>query len=397
MNEEQRLRTRLEAVDVPPTSVEVAAVIRAGRRIAVRRRATQAAGGVALVASVLLAVPAILSRVGVQPAVQVGKTADRTSTAPSTGPARTTAPASSVASCQMTKLPVPSGMTDATADAVDPTGRYAVGNSTVGEDFRAILWTGGQPRALPLKGKSVQATAVNASGVVVGIVTNAPTQESVFRYENGAYTMLQAPRGNWNPFPSPAINAAGDVVVNVEPIGNVEGKGSIALLWKAGSTIAVKLPLPAGANVFAIEDDGTLVGTTYKDGVGVAGYAWDQRGGGRKLAEPAGQTTAAYAARGDWAAGGVWPAMSAALWNLRTGAVTTLGAPGLGPGDAVNTSGWVVAGGSVLRAGGSVKLVVPGGQTSRATGLSDTGLVVGQSIINGRNGVKIVGPRMWRC
>ncbi|WP_406041627.1 hypothetical protein OG799_34910 [Micromonospora sp. NBC_00898] len=408
MNDEQELRDRLAAVDVPPSRIELDVVVRAGRRRAFRRRSVQATGGVALATAVLLAVPAILTRAEARPAGPAGARPASASAKADTGlasaAAEATASAGPAGPCRMTELPVPAGMTDVTAVAVDPTGRYVVGHSVVGQDFRPVLWTDGQPQALPMPGKSVQPIAANASGVVVGLVEE-PQQEYVFRYENGAYARLLTPPGDWHVYPVPAINAAGDIVINAEPRGNSGGKDSIVLLWKAGSTTAVKLPLPAGANAFDITDDGTIVGAMYKDGMATAAYAWDQRGNGRKLRVPAGQTGAAYAARGEWATGGLWPSMSAARWNLRTGEVTSPGtrkpaatkSGSEGPGDAVNASGWVVARGAVLLPGGAtVELATPRGQTSRAADVSDTGLVVGQAVTDGRDAQNL-GPRVWRC
>jgi hypothetical protein len=293
----------------------------------------------------------------------------------------------------VTELPVPAGMTDVTAGGVDPTGRYIVGNDVAGQDFRPVLWTEGRPRALPVPGKSVQVTAVNARGTAVGLVEDGE-QEYVFRYENGAYTRLSTPPGDWHVYPTPAVNASGDVVINAEPRGNSGGRGSIVLLWRAGSTAAVKLPLPTGANAHAITDDGTVVGAVYRNGMAGAAYAWDQRGKARKLALPAGETGAAYAARDGWATGGLWPSRSAALWDLRTGEVTQLTVDG--PGEAVNTAGWVVANGIVLRDGAAAELQVPGGQTGLAAAVSDTGLVVGQAH-GGSPEVRNLGPRVWRC
>lgn len=73
---------------------------------------------------------------------------------------------------------------------------------------------------------------------------------------------------------------------------------------------------------------------------------------------PTGQT-AAYAARGYWATGGFWPRQSAARWNLGTGEMTKFDTPsgvdippgldGVGPGERVEASGWVVAGGVLFR------------------------------------------------
>lgn len=408
MSDEQELRDRLAAVDVPPSRIELEVVVRAGRRRAFRRRSVQATGGVALATAVLLAVPAILTRAEARPAgpadARPANASAKADTGPANASAEATAPTGPAGPCRMTELPVPSGMTDVTAVAVDPTGRYVVGHSVVGQDFRPVLWTDGQPRALPMPGKSVQPVAANASGVVVGLVEE-PRQEYAFRYANGAYTRLLTPPGDWHLYPVPAINAAGDIVINVEPRGNSGGKDSIVLLWKAGSTTAVKLPLPAGANAFDITDDGTIVGAMYRDGVATGAYVWDQRGNGRKLRVPAGETGAAYAARGEWATGGLWPSMSAARWNLRTGEVTSPGTKkpaatksgSEGPGDAVNASGWVVARSAVLLPGGAtVELATPRGQTSRAADVSDTGLVVGQAVTDGRDAQNL-GPRMWHC
>lgn len=154
---------------------------------------------------------------------------------PSTTSASPTGPAGP---CQTTELPVPSGMKDRKAVAVDPTGKYVGGTSTVGQDFRPILWTDGQSQALPVPGRSFQLTAVNASGVVVGLLGNTMSGEGyVFRYETGAYTRLHTPPGSWRPYLWPRINEAGGVI-NVEPRGNSEGEGS--------STAAVEPPLPGG-------------------------------------------------------------------------------------------------------------------------------------------------------
>jgi probable HAF family extracellular repeat protein len=403
MNEEQELRARLEAVEMPPSRIEVTGLVGAGRRQAFRRRWTGAIGGMALATTALLAVPAILSGAGANPTAG----ADVGSGGPATPMAE--ASRSHSGACPMEELPVPSGMKNVATVAVDPTGRYIVGHNTVGQNFTSILWTDGQPQVLPVPGKSVEASAVNAHGVVVGIVEDTTLQEGhVFRYENGKVTMLDMPSGHWRPYPHPAINAAGDIIVNVEPQGSIEGRNSIVLLWSAGSSTPVKLPVPSGANAsanaFAITDDGVIVGGLYKNGVGEAAYAWDRAGHGRLLGVPAGQKGMAYAARGDWATGGMWPAQSVALWNSRTGTMTPLSAPASGkkangPGMKVNASGWVVTiSGAVIRDGVEAPLQVADGQTGRAADLSDTGLVVGGLALTGNaTGDQNVGPRIWHC
>jgi hypothetical protein len=392
MDDEQEMRDRMEAVDAPSSQVEIDALLRAGRRRAFRRRSVRAAGGAGLAAAVLLAVPSILSATGSTPASRAD--------AGNVGTAVATVP---VGPCQMTELPVPPGMKGVQVEAVDPTGRYIVGNGTVGQNFRPILWVDGKPNVLPVIAMSVQVTAVNSSGVVVGIA-DEPRDSYAFRYENGAYTRLRTPPGDWHVYPTPAINTAGDIVINAEPRGKVEGEDSIVLLWKAGSTAATQVPLPTEANVYDITDDGQLIGGTYDKGYAAVAYVWDQRGNGRKLEMPAGEKGIARAARGDWATGSL--SLYPVLWNLRTGKVTRLASPpspdtldkdGPGPGVQVNASGWVVTGsprGSLLRAGEAVELAVPKGQASDVRGVSDTGLVVGQA--RGQDHA-ILGPRTWRC
>ncbi|MGX6608068.1 hypothetical protein ACWKSP_39005 [Micromonosporaceae bacterium Da 78-11] len=381
--DEDRLRDRLRAVEVPPSSLRIDALVRAGRRRAFRRRTAQAAGGVALVTGVLLAVPSLITTAGVQPVIQTD-TSRRLPATPSS------ATKSAPTGCPMTTLPVPAGRHEVSVAGVDPSGRYVVGNGFSGQDFQPVLWTDGKAQAMKSIARSVQATSVNADGIVVGLVTDQK-QDYVFRYEKGVYQRLSTPVGRWTIYPYPMINAAGDVVINAEPLGRSGGADSFALLWKAGSTKATRLPLPTGANALDIGDDGTLFGAVYRNGVGVSANVWDQKGKGRQLPTPAGQVGLAYAAQGEWVTGGLWPAETAALWNLRTGAVTSL--PTSGPGEAVNSAGWVVSAGAMIRDGAAAALAVPHGQTSKAIGVSDHGLVVGQA----RAGTADLGPRTWQC
>jgi hypothetical protein len=300
-------------------------------------------------------------------------------------------------------LPVPQGMKEVEITAVDPTGTYIVGNAYAKGAYHPILWTGGKPAALDIPGKSVQVNDVNAAGVVAGMI-DIDNEDYPFRWQNGSYQMLALPPGKWHAYPYPAMNASGDVVMNVEPRGNSGGEGSFAVIWKSGSTTATKVPLPKGANALDINDDGTLVGAVYAHGEGATGgWAWDQQGRGRELKPDAGETAAAYHTRGDWVTGGLWPSMEPGLWNLHTGELIHLKTPadadlapamdGIGAGDGVNSLGWVVAGGYVLLADGPLTLPVAKGQTAAATAVSDNGLIVGTA----RNDTDNLGPRAWQC
>ncbi|WP_034216363.1 hypothetical protein [Actinoplanes subtropicus] len=404
--DERELRDRLRTVNVPASRLEVETLVHTGRQRVVRRRTWRAAVGAALAVGVLVALPSLLARpekraivVDTAPSISAKPPSRTPSQAPSQTPSQT--PARAV--CAMTALPVPAGLEDVQVAGVDPTGRYIVGNATRGNNWKPVLWTGGQARALAVLGPSMQLTGVNAAGVVVGQL-GLGSHEQTFRYQNGKYTRLTTPAGSWHAFPQPVINTAGDIVVNVEPSGNSGGEGSIVLFWPAGEAAARKLPLPAGANVLAILDDGTLVGALYKNGSAIAAYTWDQQGHGTKLATPKGQTSAAYAARGDWATGGFWPAMSTARWNLRTGEFAELPTPpgtdlppaltSLGAGSQVNANGWVVADGYAVHDGGAAHLPVPKGQRASAVAVADDNLVVGQALSTSGT---LLGPRMWRC
>jgi hypothetical protein len=380
VSEEQLLRERLDAIVAPPSRIEVETLLPAVRRRVFRRRLAQVAAGAALTLGVLVAVPVLLVKPG-RSATPADGSIGRTS-APASAPA-----AVPVAACQIDTLPVPAGMKEVAATAIDPTGTYVVGNGLVGQNFRPVLWTAGKARALSVPATSVQLTDVNAAGVAVGLATQN-NRDWVFRYQDGKYTKLRLPAGSWNPFPEPAVNTAGDVLINAEPSGNSGGKGSIVLLWKAGTTTAIRLPLPAGANGLDLDDDGTIAGAMYVDGSAVSAWTWDQQGHGRELKVPAGEIGAAYAVRGDWVTGGLWPSMTAGLWNRTTGALTQLGKADA-PGDAVNAAGWVVTDGRVLRDGDPMALPAPGHGTALATDVSDTGVIVGQ--------IQNQGPREWRC
>ncbi|MBU2669616.1 hypothetical protein KOI35_39510 [Actinoplanes bogorensis] len=375
MNDEQELRQRLEAITPPPSRWEAESLLEAGRRQVFRRRSWQAAGGVAVATGAVLAVPGLMR-------------------SPEPVPLPAASPAEPPG-CTTRVLATPTGVTGASAAGVDPTGRFVIGLYAEGQDFHSILWTDGKPKALPQQAESIEATAVNAQGVVAGLATNGAEQYA-FRYENGKYTRMRTPPGQWTVYPGPAMNATGDIVINAEPIANIEGKDSIALLWKAGTTTAVKLPLPPEANIYDISDTGPVVGATFKNGQGDFPYVWQRTGSGKRLTIPDGTRAIAHAIRGDWAAGGIWPATGEgkpALWNLRTGQFTQL--PGNGPADDVNSTGVVVAAGQVIRDGKPVKLPVPAGEEASARAVSDTGLVVGHT--QGRNDDERGDPRVWQC
>jgi hypothetical protein len=305
--------------------------------------------------------------------------------------------------CGLTPLASPAGLANVTAGAVDPTGKYIVGNNTGTEPVHTsaktgkvdqietvapVLWTNGKAQALPMPARSVYGAAVNASGTVVA-VAGTTQWTSVVRYTNGVPVTLKTPKGEWRLRPYPRINAGGDIIVNAYHPKKPENDDTV-LLWPAGSDTAIPLPLPARAEGLDITDAGTIVGNVVSAGnTRITPYVWDQQGHGRKLPLPAGQDGNVTSSQGEWAAGNLWPSGVVVRWNLRTGEVTATDQHG--PANAINGQGWIVAVGTVLRDDVTVKLDPAGDQPGEPVGVADTGLVVG-SRLDGSP-----GALTWHC
>jgi hypothetical protein len=391
MMDEQDLRERFDAVPVPVSRLDARGLADAGRRRVRRRRAIGTACGAALAAGLLVAVPSLVfgGGGGSRPEPVAGHP--------------------QAVKCPVAVLPVPAGMTNVQPVAVDPTGRYIIGDNITGyrndgksgkagmPNSQAVLWTDGQPQALPLvagKNEAVSAVAVNAGGVVVAIA-GSKAFDTVVRYVGGTPVKLGTPAGKWT-FQGGSVNTAGDILVTAYHGDSMVG--ATALLWKAGSTTATRLPLPAGADVTAITDAGTLVGTltTGPTTADIAAYVWDQHGQGRKLKVPAGQHGAVNAARGDWAAGNLWDSGTAVRWNLTTGAYTDLGIHG--PADSVNGDGWLISDSTVQRDDAKVELATVNGVKGEPRDMSDTGVVVGSILVaDSQGGATSQGVLRWQC
>jgi hypothetical protein len=402
MTGDNDVRDRLSAVEVPPTGLRVDALVAGGRRRVRRRRMLQAGCGVALAAGLLIGAPSLLPRAGGAGPDQAAATPQSSTAA---GPREPRAdPRLPTLRCEGTRLPVPAGMTAVRPVAVDPGGRYVLGNdyrdsdasdaagklAGVG-DSQPVLWTDGVPQALPKKGDWVSGNAVNAGGVVVALAGRKDKwADSVLRYTGGVPQKLRPPAGKWT-FRSAMINATGDIIVNASRTSGSEFHIDAVMLWKAGSPTATKLPLPTGAEVTDLTDTGKLVGTKFT-GTGMAAlgsYVWDQRGEGRELTDPAGQHGSVSEAGGDWATGNLWPSGAVARWNLTTGEVTEL--PVDAPAQGINSAGWIASAGTILRDDANVELGLAGGVEGDPLKVSDTGLVVGLPA-DGSPGVLT-----WRC
>jgi hypothetical protein len=402
MDEDADIRAFLASADTPPSRVDLTTVVADGDRQVRRRWYIAAAGTTTAVLAGLVAVPAALATVRGEPHHPPFAASPAPSASPSPSSAPQAVPSTSTSAgerrtCAARSLKLPPGIKRAKATAVDPTGRY-IGGQEDANRSRGILWTDGKPTILPINEDWVEVDAINEHGVATGIAEdNAGKVEYVFRYAGGKVTKLTNVAGYTHVFARPAINAAGDIVINAETAGSVEGADSIAMIWKAGTTQALRIPLPVADNVEAITDDGTLVGTHYVNSHAVSAKAWTQSGQETKLDAPAGTVAAGYAARGDWATGGLWYSgksdglAGTPLWNLRTGKVAVI------VGDvakAVNSSGLVLSGDDLLTRDGPMPPQLPTPPNGKNVGaaLSDTGLVVGSVIVG-----DLSNAMSWAC
>jgi hypothetical protein len=398
--DEQDVRDQLENADIPLHMIDLGTVMRQGRSKRARRRTAEVAGGLALALALtaMVAVPLVL---------RAGNGNHSTSpAAPKVAvPAFTHTP---FRDCTVSQLPLPSGVVkDFIPNVVDPSGRYIAAYQSSDTVWKTVLWTAGVPQVLSFPGTGSDVEGINSNGVVAGVTTVSKTAgEHVYRYANGGYTILQVPMsGRWHPY-GVYINARGDIIANEEPADNTGGDGAVALLWKAGSDRAVKLPIPTGAEVFGITDNGNIVGTSPMGNLKSYAYVWDSSGhNGRKLQSPSGEYAQVDVISGNIGGGGTYPkgASSAAWdatveWNLQTGEMTKLSNIVTGNLMAVNGSGWAADEYNEVDLGGvqaNLLPLTPGDDTkNEVNAIADNGLVVGD-VYNTATGTHTAVT--WHC
>ncbi|MCO1597483.1 hypothetical protein M8C17_20230 [Micromonospora sp. RHAY321] len=383
--DDQRIAALMQSASVPEPKVDVGRAVRDGRRRRQRRRV----GGIAAVT--------VMAGLGVLGAAQLGGAASRPAPVPPALAASpqgtvTAAPPSPV-TCEASWLPQPISGPVAVANAVDPTGRYIVGDIGTGqEDGRVVLWTDGRAGVLPATAR--HAAAVNAGGIVVG--TNGDGTGWVYR--DGKLRSLATPRG-YQAVLVHAINGRGDIA------GTARGAGDShhAVLWSANRPQEYRLVGQPGSAATGITEDGTIVGTTDQ-----LPYRWTPQGAGAALAVPDGYPRASVdSAHGDWAIGMVPGAqqggsvqMLPVRWNLTTGAVSLLpfsGATGIaGNGDLLVGDGSplvVAPDGTSRRLPGRSEVRATEAGTYTANGISDDGLTVVGAVYE----KQVYRPLVWHC
>ena len=156
--------------------------------------------------------------------------------------------------------------------------------------FRAVLWEpekGGTRELAPFPGDSTSAaTAINQSGVVVGIsgdcdqaVGRFSARHAVLWEKNG--TVTEIPNLGGTTWHTPMdINARGDVVGFSNPPGAGDPEGefiSRAFFWSRGSKTALDLGTLPGdlfSEAFAINARGQVVGVSFGGANGSRAFLW---------------------------------------------------------------------------------------------------------------------------
>lgn len=337
----QVVRRVLTQVPVPPTKVDVGAVLGAGRRAERRRRRLT----VALAAGAVLAV-------GVSSAAVLGRgdhdrgLAPVTDRSPEVLPSPTVVPVTvtlskDAAPCTYEQFRVPKEVWFPRVQAADPTGRFLVGAAHVTNKLAdqdrgyLVLWDGGEPSLFEApKAIMVQPVAVNAVGLVVGYSHAGNDKPSLpWAYQEGRLRNLVLPAGYDGGQPV-AVNDQGDILgVAHDSARRVE----VPVVWSADPDEPLRVfGKPAGYRLFGWAADGTIVGMESPPRPGAEAVQklklWRPDGSTAVRPVPAGWAAGDVSLRGDWVAGIVpgatvkqrgRPATTAksppAVWNVRTG------------------------------------------------------------------------------
>jgi hypothetical protein len=325
-------------------------------------------------------------------------------------------------SCTVARLPLPRGLTLGVAVAVDPTGRYAVGSSSVEWSTtreHLLLWDGDEVRRLELPGQGQRFIAVTSSGTALATTVLNEREQTSWVYRDGKFTRLKG----GGVVDLIDMNDSGVVVGTEQADGPVGKSTGGPVRWRSSTSEMERLPLPpgdwpSGVSVAGIDDDGTIIMNAHRGHLlDWQPFALRPDGTWQKLTAPvsmdgmANVQLQASAIRGGWVTGEArlpanaespQPRLVGILWNLDTGEAVTL--PRGGSGSVVNALGWIAAGLDEPQlwspTGAWLALPAPPEQTSEfpayVTGLSDDGrvLVGGVQLNDDRPDVL---PLRWRC
>ncbi|MEJ3748730.1 hypothetical protein WEI85_36315 [Actinomycetes bacterium KLBMP 9797] len=364
----------LQTARVPPSGVDIALAMAAGRRMRRRRRIVAVAAATAL---------AVTGTVGVREMIP-GTPTPPADTLVAAGPG---AP-DPFAGCQVRALTRAVDEKLADTPAADPTGRYVVAALERSDgSTRAVLWADGVARQLPVPGVRAEVYDVNSAGVVVGSGATKGRQFG-WVYRDGEVVTLSV-ADKREPTAVRAVNELGDVLGEAW-----SDKRMMPVVWQSERDgVGAFVATPEDVTPVDIADDGTVVGIR---ATREAPIVWRSDGTERRLALPAGASGGqVLTVRGEWATGWVGgddraaakaqlpklrlaaPAGAVpARWHLTTGEVTTWVAASE-PASAVNAAGWVTlpapSGGSARVARDGQLYELPGSTDAYPMALSDDG------------------------
>jgi hypothetical protein len=389
-----------------PSTVDIRRAITDARR---RRRSRRLAGVgvVAAVAAVAAAgVPVALDlatgAVGPAPGAASPVAPPVTVSPGPTGPAPPT-------ECELQILPVPAGSYQSLVAGADPTGRFILGRSYLGEGqppsgtpIMVVIWVDGEPTTVDMPGSDPSLRAANTQGDAVGSSFLSSTDlnsEVSWIYQDGQLNQLPGVRTS-----AAALNDAGVVVGSRSEPGETFG---VPIAWRSATAKPEDLPLPGASWVgeaTGVDVDGTVVGNGFDTdeipGPPHHSFVWWPDGTWEQLPVPDinGQPADGFAAtaiREGVVTGraaeefGSGTRFHIVQYNLRTGEFTNLSAVSPVYPQVSNRRGWS-AGGSVdglalwPGQGPGVVLPVPElhlpgddiGPYHRLTAISDDGRVI---------------------
>ncbi|WP_433831440.1 hypothetical protein ACQP2E_13525 [Actinoplanes sp. CA-015351] len=388
------LRTLDDEPDTPST-VDIRRAIAAARRKRALRRGVLGASAAALTVLASAAGFVITKPSAVVPPAVIATSVPAPS-APASAPR--------LASCVLSRLPVPGKEPMALVSGGDPTGEWIVGRTyPKSGGYQAVIWHDGTVTAVMLPGDLEESLQdVNPSGTAVGWSYDA-SGPVPYAYRDGKVTRLAATGS------ALAVNEAGRIAGD-------DGKGH-PVVWESVGSPPVRLGVPAGtadAQARDIDLDGTVVGSL---GLEIP-YVWMPDGTHRELPMPEidGKPAAiaqAFDIRNGWVTGmastkslkgsrGTAPVI-AVRWNLRTGVTEVV--DGLQyPADAVNAYGWqigtdrkgyavVLTGDDVVRLPDLASHRQDGTATIASTVSDDGSIIAGQSDDAGGT----IQAVTWRC
>lgn len=399
----------------PPSTLDIGGAVKVGRR---RLRARRWAGvGAAAAFSLVPVSLALVMRPEPAPPPQALDPVQ--SASPSAVPP-VAKPAFPV-SCTAGVLPLPAGVTSATVEKGDPSGRYLVGGYADEQgNRRPLFWDNGNLVTLFTPGQDNSSVVVNEQGVVAGSSTTVLDGKLEFHnwiYRNGTVSPItEVGRGMAEHRGVIDINARGDVLLDSRTKVSPQAVHQGPALWSNGTLR--ELTKPTGLQeviATSLDDDGTVVGRhLLQEGfAGERPLVWSPDGKVEelKVANGFGPAGSLLHVRGGWA-GGVFATpgkpdheQTHLVGDLRSG---TFAPAGIKLGFGMNRHGWVAgfdAGPDRTQipaiAGDGKKLLLPIPEGTRAAeeisaaSISDDGRTVGGTVMAA--GKQDHVPVRWTC